>query len=151
MPLAWSKVIPTGWSQHHRPVTEGAMTAACLITRAGEGESVFDPETGEMTPPPRMTIYEGKCRVQQLGEGTSVTVADQGLVIASTLVVVPWDVEHIWVGDHGDRVEITQTDEDEELLTRKLYVAAMLTASLRWERDLFCASDVTRSNPTGGK
>lgn len=56
-------------------------TATCVISRPGEGDPVFDPETGGYTDPPAQTIYSGNClvvptggdRVQEFGEGPVVT------------------------------------------------------------------------------
>lgn len=55
-------------------------SATCTITRPGDGEPVFDPETGTYTDPADVTVYTGSClvlptggdRVQQFGEGPVV-------------------------------------------------------------------------------
>lgn len=47
-----------------RALADTLMTDTCLITKPGEGERVFNEETGQYTDPPRITVYQGPCRVQ---------------------------------------------------------------------------------------
>lgn len=37
---------------------------SCRITKPGTGPTGFDEATGQNTPPPRVTVYEGPCRIQ---------------------------------------------------------------------------------------
>lgn len=61
MPLQGSHVIHPRWSQHHRPVATGAMTATCTVTH-GTGTGTTD-AAGEYVPPAQTTFYTGACRV----------------------------------------------------------------------------------------
>jgi hypothetical protein len=47
-----------------RELAESLMVDTCLITKAGAGDPVFDKDTGQYTDPARVTVYEGKCRIQ---------------------------------------------------------------------------------------
>jgi hypothetical protein len=148
MPLPNTKVIPRNWSKHHVKTVLGTMNARCTITRKGEGASTFDPETGNMVPPVRETIYgpEGKCRVQQLQRDAQVAVVgDQGIVTASVLVVIPWDVAPLVVGEEGDKVHIDWCDNDIPLESSDLFIMTQNFASERWERDLYCQFDMSRN------
>lgn len=87
-----------------RAEAESLMVDTCRITRAGSGDPVFDPETGQYTPPARVTVYEGKCRLQvqsviagssKTGAGERATVvqdAELQLPVEATVSVVVNDV-----------------------------------------------------------
>lgn len=152
MPLQTTRVIPEGWAAHHFPVTEGGMTAVCQITRDGEGESVFDPETGNTVAPPRVEIYTGPCRVRFMSDiGNQIVAADQGIVNADYMVSVEQDAEFIRAGEYGDRVEFTEvTEGDLQLLDLALWVEAILHTSLRWDRVFFCSENQNRTNQQVG-
>lgn len=47
-----------------RAAAEALMVDTCRITRDGQGEPTWDPETGTYTPPARTVVYEGRCRVR---------------------------------------------------------------------------------------
>lgn len=57
-----------------RVLAEALMTDTCTITRAGAGAGAgagvgagvgpFNESTGQYDPPPRITVYTGKCRIQ---------------------------------------------------------------------------------------
>lgn len=40
------------------------MVDTCRITKPGEGKGPFNEATGQYDPPARITVYEGKCRIQ---------------------------------------------------------------------------------------
>lgn len=52
-----------------RAAAESLMTDTCRIERS-TGESVLDPETGQLEPQ-KETIYEGKCKFQSAGAGST--------------------------------------------------------------------------------
>lgn len=47
-----------------RREAESLMTDTCRITRDGDGEPVFNESTGQYDDPPRVVVYEGRCRIQ---------------------------------------------------------------------------------------
>lgn len=47
-----------------RLTAEANMPDWCRITRPGDGEPVRDEETGQITRPDRVVVYEGRCRFQ---------------------------------------------------------------------------------------
>ena len=57
--MGLSEVLADG-----RAAFAGLLTDTCRITRAGEGEPVFDEETGQYDDPEPEVVYEGPCRLQ---------------------------------------------------------------------------------------
>ena len=53
------------------------MTDTCRITRPGEGQGPFNPDTGQYDAPAPVTVYEGPCRIPPRGT-TSTTTANAG-------------------------------------------------------------------------
>jgi hypothetical protein len=47
-----------------RAEAEANMTSTCLVTKDGAGDPTFNETTGQYTDPARVTVYEGKCRLQ---------------------------------------------------------------------------------------
>lgn len=88
-----------------RAEAERLMTSTCTITRAGEGKGEFNETTGQYDKPERITIYEGKCRIQiktsaandtNAGDRVAVVQASewQGPIVGTENVSVN-DVIHI--------------------------------------------------------
>jgi hypothetical protein len=148
-------VIPHGWAAHHRPVTEGAMTAECIITRDREGVAPLDAGTGEPEPWEPLTIYPlpgqpGICRVQILaaGGGESEQAVGEAVAEREVLVVVPHDAPEFRAGRQtGDWVTITAGGDDPQLVGRRLRINTIDYSSLSWERDLRCLDQQTSNNP----
>lgn len=53
------------------------MTDTCRITRPGEGDGPFNPDTGQYDDPLPITVYEGICRIPPRGTATT-TAAPAG-------------------------------------------------------------------------
>lgn len=47
-----------------RAAIESLMIDTCRVTKAGVGKGPFNATTGQYAPPARITVYEGKCRIQ---------------------------------------------------------------------------------------
>jgi len=47
-----------------RAEVESLMLDRCRITKPGAGDPVFNEANGQYTDPPRVVVYEGKCRIQ---------------------------------------------------------------------------------------
>lgn len=56
-----------------RREAEARMADTCRITRPGEGQGPFNPETGQYDAPPPVTVYEGPCRIPPRGTATTTT------------------------------------------------------------------------------
>lgn len=61
-----------------RAEAESRMTDTCRITRPGDGEPVFNPETGQYDDPAPVITYEGKCRISPRQSGASASTATAG-------------------------------------------------------------------------
>lgn len=61
-----------------REMAESMMQDSCTITRAGEGKGEFNTVTGQYDKPDRVTIYEGKCRIQVNSVSTTGTDTNAG-------------------------------------------------------------------------
>lgn len=144
-PFASARVIPPLWSEHHRPVVAGTMTATCTVTVVGT-ESDWDPTTGP-TPGTETVVYpSGPCRVQALDNATGeADAAEQDVTVSLYLVVLPWDAGTI---PDGARVHVDTCPDDPQLAGLELSVQAVRHASLRWERDLICELDLTNQETT---
>lgn len=66
-----------------RAFAEADMKSTCTITRAGDGEPVFDDASGIYTDPPRVPVYTGRCKVRDTAR--SVADAEAGDVQAGVV------------------------------------------------------------------
>jgi len=82
-----------------RALAEQLMTDAVIITAPGEGEPVFDPETGDYSTPEPVTLYEGKCRVQVPNVmETTPEYGGREVTVQTAILSVPVGVEDVPVG-----------------------------------------------------
>lgn len=107
-----------------RAAAESLMVDTCIITRDGEGEPVFNSETGQYERPGRTTVYEGKCRLQdnrvQVGSPDQSSQAGLAISVQNTELQLPVDgTGHIVPGDVA---EILSCRFDLSLIGRKLTV-----------------------------
>ena len=132
MPLPTGRVIHPAWSQHHRPVATGTMTAECAITRrTGTGSTAPD---GTYTPPTSATIYTGPCRVTAppFSREQLLTGEEAQLTRRRYSVFVEWDADEFHVGDL-----ITITAANDPLLAGKAFrLVDILHGSEQWQRNL---------------
>lgn len=144
MPLPKTKVIPSGWSAHHRPVANGTMTAKIRFTRITDGPAPWPPPE---TPTPVPVLWEGICRLQELKRTNNAVAAEQPVYLRDYLVTVPITGTPKFVaGERGDLGEVIEC-EDPQFLGRKIRVTDIQHGSLMWERDLVCVDDLTQNNP----
>jgi len=62
-----------------RALAESLMTDSCIITKDGDGEpGEMAPDTGQYPDIARVTVYEGKCRVQIRGDRIGSSETDAG-------------------------------------------------------------------------
>lgn len=133
MPLPTTRVIPSGWSDHHRPTAAATMTAECVITRPSGGGTT-GPD-GTWTPSPATTLYTGACRVQALPTNERLLVrGDATETHRRYLVAVEWDSADPAI---GDLVAVT-TSVDPHLTGKTLRVIDIRYGSEQWQRDLIC-------------
>ncbi len=145
MPLKGTRVIGPGWSDHHRPVTAGTMTATCDLRLPGGTDSTFDGDTGTTTVTPHPPYLTGaKCRIQALSTqeaGVQQLVAEQQVTTMPYLVAVDWATASEVEPAVNHLVDVV-TCEDPRMVGRTLTVKAVVGGSLIWERDLVCTDDL---------
>ncbi len=136
MPRPDSRVIPTGWSEHHQPTAESVMTATCRITRRTAATGVYDSSTGRTTYTAPTEVYEGPCRIQRAAlTGTQAPIRGEKLTpVRPYTVSLPITAEGIQV---NDLVEILTAD-DPDTTGKHLTVVDVRGGSLLWQRDLIC-------------
>lgn len=134
MPLPNTRVIPDGWSAHHRPTAEGAMTAEGIITRAASsGTALFDETLGISTPPAAIVVYDGVLRLQRSGaDERQTTVADREVTIRDYQVSYPTSGAP---SQGNDILTITACGDDPLLVGQTLRIRDARIGSLTWQRD----------------
>lgn len=140
-PLPGYKVIPDGWSAHHRPTANATMTAACTISRALDGPPSFPlPEdwSGEATvwPPEGQ---QGLCRLQELNRAGTALPGEQPTQLRDYLAVLPVEVlDIVRAGENGDTLNVAG---------RRYKIQQAMHGSQLWEADLICQDNQTQQNP----
>lgn len=102
-----------------REMAESNMRDECTITRAGEGKGPWNEAEGDYDPPPRTTIYSGKCRVQiasVMGDAKSVDAGERDGTTQGSVLQLPV----LTSGDVAinDVVELTECVNDPSLIGR---------------------------------
>lgn len=90
-----------------RAEMETLMLDTVRITKPGEGARVFDEETMQYTDPPRVVVYEGKCRLQVKADINSnvveTTAGDREATYLTATLQLPIDADDSTVvGEPGD-------------------------------------------------
>lgn len=142
MPFPNHRVIPAGWSAHHRPVVNDTFGATIAVRRPGGTPGEFDPETGQTTTTPHDAHYTGGARIQVLPAldqervtgDQEVTTLGYRVAVAHDAAVEPADGTSVV----GCLVLVTAVDAngDASLVGRTLTVESLERGSLAWERDL---------------
>lgn len=137
-PIPGSRVIPTGWSEHHRPVAVGSMTGRADVLVTVPRTSILD-EGGDAL------VTEGvPCRVQQLNRASNGATIGQEAHLRDYLVTVPVDTPvDFRAGADGHRLRITQADA-QAAVGLELTIKQVLKGTLLWELDLICEHNQTQ-------
>ena len=93
-----------------RKMAEQGMFGTCRITKPG-GKPVWDDVEGEYVDPPRVTVYEGKCRWRNAYPAPQ-SVQAGGVVWAADIVIVSIPVAEAGGIDNGCVVELTASAMD---------------------------------------
>jgi hypothetical protein len=139
MPLRSTRVIPTGWENQHRPVTEGAMTATCSVRDAAPGNPAaarFDPQTGRTVYPDPKPLYAGPCRVTHVPQhhATDAEVGLKDTPMTGYALAVPLSAPSLPVG----AVVTINTATDPAFAGAKLVIIRSSSGSLTWQRTYNC-------------
>lgn len=104
-----------------REVAEDNMRDSCTITRPGTGKGPWNDTTGEYDPPPRATIYTGKCRVQIQSDNATDNEAGEREGSTQTYVL---QLPVLTSGDVAvnDVAELTECVNDPSLIGRMFTV-----------------------------
>lgn len=143
MPLNKTRVIPRGWSEHHRPVAEGTMTGTIRFVRVAGGPEPWPPPENSS---PQNTLWEGACRVQELKRTNTTVPGQQPTYTREYLVTLPISTPEFRTGERGD-VGTILTSNDPLFPGRVLRVIDVQHGSEMWERDLVCVDNMTQNNP----
>lgn len=141
MPLKNTRVIPTGWSAHHRRAAAGGMNATCEL-RGPSTDSTYDPDSMSSTATPGPLLWTGAARVQALtGDAATNDQAGQQVTVRGYLVQLDESDPANQVPQvDPDRttVEVTACVNDARLAGRSLTVTDVQYGSERFTRDLIC-------------
>ncbi|MBX6358156.1 MAG: hypothetical protein IRZ05_20195 [Micromonosporaceae bacterium] len=102
---------------HGRAAAERLMVDQCVVRR--QTGTVTDPDTGRVTPV-YITVYEGKCRVQQQQvQARAIEPGEAHLLMLRLEVHLPMSVTGVAA---GDEVVITSSAHDPDLAGRVFIV-----------------------------
>ena len=133
MALPGYRVIPQGWSEHHRPTSTASLNGACTVTRPGAPSSL-DASTLQYAAAASLAVWSGPCRVQasaRIAERSDYGELD--LTTRRYLVVVEWQAQV----EVDDIVTVTAAVVP-QLAGQKLRVLDVMAGTEQWERDLEC-------------
>lgn len=107
-----------------RAFAEALMVATCRITEDGAGDPVFNDTTGQYDEPDRVTVYEGKCRIQVRGDRASheAEAGDREVVTQEPELQLPVAGTEGVAVNH--QVEILTNPRDESLVDRVFTVTS---------------------------
>lgn len=143
MPLNTTRVIPPGWEAHNAPVSEDAMTATCVITRA-PAAGTYDETSRKTVYAAASMVFSGRCRVTPSSASRGhqePVVGDQAKPLRTYEVEVPLDCPRVLIGDYVEITDATDTDA----VGHRLQVVSYPGGSLVWDRNLICRE----SQPAG--
>lgn len=141
MPLPTTRVIPSSWSDRHRPTAVSAMTAEVTVTRPVPGET-WDPATGTTAPATATAVYSGPARIQGLtSEAAQAIVGGQFTATRAWRVSVPVAASGAVPVKVADLVEVNAC-EDQSLIGLDLRVADITGGSVVWQTDLLCHANL---------
>jgi hypothetical protein len=128
-------VIPPGWAEHHRPVTESTMTFPGTIHRITAGPPPYPKPFGWA---PEVLLHSTYFRVQQMNREGGGTPGEQPTVERRYLLVAPFGIPELQVGERGDIIRV---------VGREFRVQQVLHGTLLWETDIICIDNMTQQNP----
>lgn len=105
------------WSYVRNQATE-LMSYTCRIERVNQ--PTFNQTLGTAIPGGRTIIYEGPCRLWEVTGGSSVTIAEDDVVMNSTQLSIPWD--SFPVPKRNDEVQVLSSRTDQYLVGRRFVI-----------------------------
>lgn len=142
-PLPNTKVIPDGWSAHHRPIVAQTFGAAVSIRRPGGTAGDFNETTGVREYTLADPHYVGGARIQvQPIMGGDLNAGEQRVTVVGYLVVVDRDTSTDAQVDDVVLIDNVDDNGDPAMIGRELRVSGVAIGSLAWERDLTALDDL---------
>lgn len=139
-----TRVFPTDFEASHAVVVAKAATATVTIYAPAQvGASTMNADFSFTPTAAAEPLHNDVgARIQALnGQETAALVGDQQQITTAYLVVVDWDLEV----PHNAIVQVTTCTDPSLLGDRRLIVRRNTRGSIRWERDLYCVDDQTRT------
>lgn len=129
------KVLPKGWSEHHRPTAYQFLTGDCRAFTA-DSPGDWTPGGGQSDGSEDTKWEHAPCSAQFLTQATRpVTVADGVEVLATHRISVP--IASTWL-HYGDTIEVLDNPDDPALNGREFQVITIETGTTNWTRDYLC-------------
>lgn len=125
-----------------RPLAEDIFTDTCRITRPGEGQGPFNPETGQYDAPPPIVVYEGPCRLNvpgQIANASTATAGEASWTVQDSVLSIPVDGDGYTAGESvrsGHTVEYLTAPHDPTLVGRRFGVVGQHSESQATARRL---------------
>lgn len=137
MPFDTTKVIPTGWSQHHAPVAAGGMNATVQVFNPADDVPGWDPVTESNTLVHGAPVYNGPARIQQVDSPEQQTQVGQQVTEHRYLIQLLFDAPHI---EKGWPLVVSACANDTDAVawtsTRDATITDVQHGSERFTRDL---------------
>lgn len=114
---------------------EAEMRSTCTITRAGDGERVWDEETGTYVDPPRATVYAGPCKVKTSSRAVGIAEAGE-LRVAIEVVELQLPIDGSEDVRRGDVAQIDSNPYDIALVGREFVVQSPVAGTAKAARRL---------------
>lgn len=120
-----------------RAHAESRMIDACRVTRPGEGQGPWNDETRDYDPPAPVTVYDGRCEVQERDTQEQDRLAGEAELDTQRYTVKLPVAASVGVRK-GDDVEITAATLDPDLQGRHFTVGALHHKTYATARRLPC-------------
>jgi hypothetical protein len=135
MPIPGRGIFPPGWSEHHRPTAETAMTDTAELRRPSS-RSQFDPLAVKSGYPTAELLGTVRVRVQRMPRRAGgADVGDRPVEIQLYQVSIPTSAPEV---RDNDQVVVTVGRSDPQLVGKVLRIREVRLGSQLWERDLLC-------------
>lgn len=137
MPIPGQGIFSPGWSAHHQPTAETAMTDTVRLQRSLKQQG-FDGDAGASVYPDPVLLDTAPtpARVQRMPRRSgSDEVGDRPVEIQLYQVSIPVASPELRI---NDQVRVTAAPVDPTLVGKVLRIREFRRGSQLWERDLLC-------------
>lgn len=142
-PLANTRTIPLGWSQHHVGAATGGMNAE--VTVGSPGPRVRNAGT-DVTTQTYTDAYTGPARIEEMNQARALEWAGEEVTGRAYLVQVEFRAATL---ERGQRLKVLAAHNDAQLVNQVFWVVDVRLGSERFTRDLV-VSDTQQGVPPAG-